>query len=136
LQEFNYKWCVMWWFLKKGIILTEKVEQFMYVALYIEVVYTLCYECMSVPFWFYCQKRSYLVPQQWQLLSWEQNWTLVVTHWLKEKFQIGEKVHCTWMCFLWKIWSLFCFSCTFSFGTIPIRKATVTIRMWWKRGVN
>jgi len=30
----------------------------MYVALYIEVVYTLCYECMTVPFWFYCQKKS------------------------------------------------------------------------------
>jgi len=50
---------------------------------------------------------------------------LIVTQWLKEKFQIGEEVHCTWIYFLWKIWSLFCFSCTFSVWTRPIRKSTV-----------
>jgi hypothetical protein len=33
-------------------------------------------------------------------------------HWLEKKFQNGEKVHCTWMCFSPKNGALFCFCCS------------------------
>lgn len=136
MKEFNYKRCVMWWFLKKGIIFNRTSR----------AIYACCivyWGCVYTVLWVHDSPFLILLSEE-ELLSSK----IVTVTFLRTKLNAccntlaQRKVSNWWESALYlDIFSLknmvtFLILLYIFRWNHPNRKATVTIRMWWKSGVN